>query len=183
MSEDYLIRHCAPTLARIKTGNLFTCPYETRNGLMTAIRQLNRRLGRKGICVLPLRFSDHKALIYLFRPKQLSADLADKTATELLKRCGYSSNKCPACLARLARKLRTQPDFPHEIGLFLGYPPEDVRGFMDCGPDCCKCTGCWKVYSNEEAAKKKFAQYKKCTRVYRECWAKGMNIERLTVAG
>ena len=26
MSEDYLIRNCAPTLAGIKTANLFSCP-------------------------------------------------------------------------------------------------------------------------------------------------------------
>ena len=47
----------------------------------------------------------------------------------------------------------------------------------------CKCVGCWKVYGDEEAAKKKFAQYKKCTQVYSDRWAKGTDIERLTVAG
>ena len=53
---------------------------------------------------------------------------------------------------------------------------------MEKGPDCCKCTGCWKVYGDEEAAKKKFAQLKNCTRVYRDQWAKGADIERLTVS-
>lgn len=58
----------------------------------------------------------------------------------------------------IVRKLRRSEDFPHEIGLFLGYPLEDVAGFMELGPCSCKCTGCWKVYGNVEAAKKKFAQ-------------------------
>lgn len=183
MSDEYLVRHCAPTLAGIKTASLFTCPYESREALLGTIRELNRRLKVKGLRILPLRFSEKKALIYLYRPRQLSTDLADSTAASLLERCGYSTGNCEKCVVRLVQKLRRQEAFPHEIGLFLGYPPEDVRGFMDHGPDCCKCSGCWKVYGDEEAARKKFAQYKKCTRVYQEQWAKGKDIERLTVAG
>ena len=181
MSEDYLVRHCAPTLAGIKTAGLFTCPYDSREKLLESVRQLNKRLKPKGLRLLPLRFSQQKALIYLYRPQMLTADLTDSTAAQLLQRCGYDCGSCEKCVVKLVQKLRTQEDFPHEIGLFLGYPPEDVQGFMEHGPDQCKCTGCWKVYGDEEAAKKKFAQYKKCTRVYWDQWAKGKNIERLTV--
>ena len=72
-------------------------------------------------------------------------------------------------------------EFPHEVGLFLSYPPEDVKGFLEHKP--CKCVGCWKVYENEEADKKTFAKYKACTRVYCRQLASGIDIERLTVAG
>lgn len=181
MSEEYLVRHCAPTLAGIKTANLFTCPYEQKQTLIESIRRMNSRLEGKGLRLLPLRFSQKRALIYLYRPAKLSADLADGAAEALLYRCGYQSVDCGSCLAQLARKLRTDSGFPHEIGLFLGYPPEDVCGFMEHRP--CKCTGCWKVYGDEEAAKRKFALYKKCTKVYCDQWAKGKDIERLTVAG
>ena len=181
MSDDYLVRHCAPTLAGIKTASLFTCPYETREALLDSVRQMNKRLTPKGLRVLPLRFSEKKALIYLYRPKKLSEDLADSTAAALLKRCGYHTGSSEKCVVRLVQKLRQQEDFPHEIGLFLGYPPEDVCGFMEYGPDRCKCSGCWTVYGDEEAAQKKFAQYKKCTKVYCDQWAKGKDIERLTV--
>ncbi len=182
MSDEYLIRHCAPTLAGIKTASLFTCPYETKQSLLDSVRRMNQWLRPKGLRLLPLRFSEKKALIYLYRPQKLEADLADAAAEEILNRCGYCTGSCRQCVGELARKLRQQEEFPHEIGLFLGYPPEDVCGFMEHGPDCCKCTGCWKVYGDEEAARKKFAQYKKCTRVYCDRWAKGTDIERLTVS-
>lgn len=182
MSECDIIRNCAPTLAGIKTGNLFTCPYDSREALLNAVRRLNDRLGTKGLRVLPLRFSNRKALIYLYRPVKLTMDLADSAAAELLRRHGYCPDSCEKCVGILAKKLRAQEDFPHEIGLFLGYPAEDVQGFITQGPGCCKCTGCWKVYGDEEAARKKFAQYKKCTRVYCDQWAKGKDIERLTVS-
>lgn len=182
MSEDYLVRHCAPTLAGIKTANLFTCPYDDKEALLESLRQLNKKLACKGLRLLPLRFSEKKVLIYLYRPAMLRSDLSHHTAKALLQQEGYEPENCEKCLACLSKKLRSQEHFPHEIGLFLGYPPEDVHGFIELGPDCCKCTGCWKVYGDEEAAKKKFAQYKQCTRVYCDRWANGTDIERLTVS-
>ena len=47
----------------------------------------------------------------------------------------------------------------------------------------CKCTGFWKVFENEETAKMTFDRYRKCTKIYCRQLEKGMNIERLTVAG
>lgn len=183
MSEDHIIRHCAPTLAGLKTASMFTCPCQDKQALLHTVRQLNRRLSGKGLRLLPLRFSENRVLLYLYRPSKLQHDLEDSTAADLLHRFGYRTDSCERCVVQLVQKLRGQGDFPHEIGLFLGYPPEDVRGFIDHNACNCKCVGCWKVYGDEDAAKKKFAQYKKCTRVYMDQWKKGTNIERLTVAG
>lgn len=69
------------------------------------------------------------------------------------------------------------------MGLFLGYPPEDVQGFMECRAKGFRCVGCWKVYGDAEKAQKLFASYKKCTAVYTARHAKGTPVERLTVAG
>ena len=71
--------------------------------------------------------------------------------------------------------------FPHEIGLFLGYPPKDVKGFIEEGPRCAKCTGCWQVYGDEEKALKTFERYRKCTEVYCAQVSCGKSLERLTV--
>lgn len=183
MSEDHLVRHCAPTLAGLKTGSLFTCPISSRAALQKALRQINQRLLSKGLRTIPLRCSGKKALIYIYRPKKLSADLNGSDAKKILRGQGYDTASCEKCIVQLIRRLQQQEDFPHEIGLFLGYPAEDVRGFMENGACNCKCVGCWKVYGDEEAAKKKFAQFKKCTRVYCDCWKKGRNLERLAVSG
>lgn len=183
MPEEYLVRNCAPTLAGLKTGNMFTCPCNDKAALLSDLRKLNKRLSPKGLRLLPLRFSETKALLYLFRPAKLRQDLSEKTAEELLRCHGYDTGSCEKCVVQLAKKLRRKEEFPHEIGLFLGYPPEDVHGFICQGPDCCKCTGCWKVYGDAEAAQKKFAQFKHCTKVYCAQWAKRKDIERLAVAG
>lgn len=183
MHEDYIIRNCAPTLAGIKTGNTYVCPYESQQELRDEIRATNRKLGPKGLRLLPLRVSENKALLYLYRPKGLERDLADDTADALLRQQGYTTGNSEKCLAQLIRRVRQQEEFPHEIGLFLGYPPEDVCGFIENHACNHKCVGCWKVYGDEAEAQKRFALYKKCTKVYCDQFAKGKAIERLAVAG
>ena len=69
-----------------------------------------------------------------------------------------------------------------EIGLFLGYPPEDVEGFIENSHEC-KMSGFWKVYGDVHSAELLFNKYKKCTKVYCEQWKNGKTIERLTVKG
>lgn len=181
MSEELLIKYCAPTLASLKTGNLFSCRFENREDLQFYIRNLNLKLRDKGLRLLPLRQDEGRALIYLYRPCRLYRDLENEAARRLLEECGcgYDCNYPERCLVCLSRRLREQSDFPHEIGLFLGYPPEDVEGFIRCKKP--KYTGCWKVYGDAESAKRTFARYKKCTDVYLRQWTQGKAIEKLAV--
>ena len=183
MSEELIIRHCSPTLAGLKTGNLFSCTFAAEEELRRNICALNKKLVPKGIRVLPLRLEGNRALIYVYRVSGLKRDLQDGEAREILLAAGYRPEGAEQCVRHLMQRLRAGEGFPHEIGLFLSYPVEDVRGFMEnraCGH---KCVGCWKVYGDVDAAKKCFARYEKCERVYRRCWEQGRSIEQLTVAG
>ncbi|MGN1021445.1 MAG: DUF3793 family protein [Aristaeellaceae bacterium] len=181
MPDEMVIRHCAPTLASIKTGSLFSCPCESDGEVLRSVRGLNRRLGSKGLRVMPLRRRDGRCLVYVYRPRRLARDLKDEQARRILAALGYPDGNPGGCLRRLRERLRTSEEFPHEIGLFLGYPPEDVAGFIGKRAEA-KCVGCWKVYGDEERARRLFTQYKHCTSVYLRQYAQGKGIERLTVA-
>ncbi|MCM1092008.1 MAG: DUF3793 family protein [Butyrivibrio sp.] len=183
MSEDIIVKHCSPTLAGMKTGNLFSCPFADEEEMRYSVRQWNRTLVCKGLRVLPLKFKDNRALVYVYRVSSLSRDLKDDAVRRLLKEKGYETEAPELCIVRLIRKLEGCDEFPHEIGLFLGYPPEDVSGFIENGAEGYKLVGYWKVYGNEEKARLTFARYKKCTDVYTAQFAKDKSIERLTVAG
>lgn len=183
MSEEMIINHCSPTLAGIKTGALFNCAYPSEREMRSAVRSWNKTLSPKGLRVLPLRYNGRTALIYIYRPAMLSIDLKNETARRLLRRCGYVSETPEGCIVQLMRRFAECDKFPHEIGLFLGYPPEDVCGFIANKACGYKCVGYWKVYGDEEKAKKTFAKFEKCTRCYCRQHAKGTGIERLAVAG
>ena len=181
MCEELLVEQCAPTMAGLKTGSLFSCPKEDRAELLRSIRSLNARLVPRGLRILPVKTVGDRELIYLYRPARLRRDLEDALATELLAERCYPAGGADRCVAELVRRLNRGKDFPHEIGLFLGYPAEDVSGFIRHGARCAKCVGTWKVYGDEESARKKFALYQKCTRLYCEAYRKHNNLDRLLV--
>lgn len=101
MSEEIFIRHCSPTLAGIKTANLFNCRFENAEEMRECIRELNRILVKKGIRVLPLRYRDNRALVYAYRPSRLSKDLEHHDACRLLKERGYTGKTPERCLLQL----------------------------------------------------------------------------------
>ena len=70
-----------------------------------------------------------------------------------------------------------------KIGLFLGYPPEDVIGFIENDAKNYKYCGMWKVYGNISKAKETFATFKKCTGNFENRHRNGVSIRELTVAG
>lgn len=181
MTEEHVIRYCAPTLASIKTGSMFSCSYSSSEDMNNSVRIYNRRLMHKGLRVLPLRYRDGKGLIYVYRPSRLSNDLSNQIACTLLKDCGYSCRNANCCIRKLIDRLAENEEFPHEIGLFLSYPPKDVYGFIHHKSEV-KCCGCWKVYDDVDSAKRIFEQYKKCSDIYMKMWNNGHSIEQLTVA-
>ena len=85
MTEDLLIRHAAPTLAGLKTANLVNCRCDNADELFSTLSSLNRRLGSKGVRVMPLRVWDGRALVYIYRPQRLQADLKGDHAGRLLE--------------------------------------------------------------------------------------------------
>lgn len=180
MSEQLVIAQCAPTLAGLKTGSLFTCPYTSKPELIARLRRWNQLLVQKGLRALPLRFSSTRALIYLYRTSWLKKDLNNQEAARLLSERGYNLSCPEQCIAKLAQRIQTQSEFPHEIGLFLGYPVEDVCGFIENKP--CKCIGCWKVYGDVEKAQKQFARFDQCTHAYKQQLANGSPMDRLIIA-
>lgn len=185
MSEEMIVRHCAPTLAGLKTGCIFRCAVESHEQLRQDIRRLNRRLTAKGLRILPLRIRNGYAMIYVYRPSRLRTDLSSNEADALLRSNGYeklSPEQSERYIIRLMDRLSRSEEFPHEIGLFLGYPPEDVRGFIENGAKNEKHVGYWKVYGDEDKARAAFARFSKCTDVYTRKYAEGSSIERLTVA-
>ena len=182
MSEEMLVRHCSPTLAGLKTANLVNCPCTSPEEFAANLAKLNRRLNPRGVNLRLLRWGKESALVYVYRPDKLCVDLCGE-AWSLLGQEGYLHPDASSCLRCLSQKLRQEGTFPHEIGLFLGYPLEDVIGFIENHGQHCKCVGTWKVYSDEKAARKTFARYKKCTDVYERLYHEGYPLTRLTVQG
>lgn len=105
-------------------------------------------LARTGLEFKTLRSRSDNILLFIFRRSALQDLLDRRPARALLRTAGYPPL---ACLDANLGELRSRLDeerFPHEIGLFLGYPLKDVAAFMGLASIPFTCQGPWKIYGN-----------------------------------
>ncbi|MBQ9887061.1 MAG: DUF3793 family protein [Lachnospiraceae bacterium] len=181
MLDSFLVEHCSPTLASIKMGNIFTYFYKNTKELYDYVSDIKNRLQSKGICIEILSIRDNSAIIYVYRKSALLSRLNEKEVQTFLAGYGYNSFNPDECLAVLKSRLCAENGFPHEIGIFIGYPLGDVIGFIEHNGRGSKYSGYWKVYCNEAETIRLFERFKKCKRIYSRLFAEGRSILQLTV--
>ena len=128
--EKTLIGHCAATLAGHKCGSLFSYHLAAGETMEENVNPVNVHLSDKGVRVRLLRGCARGGLLYVYRPRKLARRLEDPAVRDFLSAQGYTDFSGEGCLATLTRRLAQCEDFPHEIGVFLDYPLEDVIGFI-----------------------------------------------------
>ncbi len=181
ITERELIEHCSLTLSSLKTASLFAVKVESEYSLNYDILFWNAKFSKTGVKLRLIKIGKKSALVYMYRHDMLTSDLSDPRASEILSKYGYEGLGVDLAINRLSQRLSTYEEFPHEIGLFLGYPPEDVEGFIcNKGKNCLLCRY-WKVYGNENEALLRFAKYDKCKAAYKKLWKEGRDIILLTV--
>lgn len=177
-----------------------------RRAFLEAVRYCRRQVSGAGVAIRVLAWKRCGALVYVYRPRELAAYLLDRRAARTLGGEGYRIGDLEACLDELARRLQDRPrtnagrghdenkpcpcsnqacrsEFPHEIGFFLGYPYEDVIGFIENRGQNYLEVGPWKVYANQNQARRTFARYRRCTRIYARAYRYGKRLRSLTVNG
>ena len=160
--EQLLAYHTAPTLLGIKCASLVSLS-RTEYDVDEHSCYFNRRTAVKGLKSRVLCSCGGRVLLLVYKETLLEKRLFDSEVRRLLERFGYGKNFTPAeCLDRLSQRIQDSCEFPHEIGLFLDYPVEDVVGFIRNKGGNYKMCGCWKVYGSEESARRTFANYDKC---------------------
>ena len=182
MLEHSLIEHCAPTLAGLKSANLFNYRFHTKEQALIEIQEANLKLNFRGVYIEALSWTTEMVLIYTYRKSHLQRELQQEAAQYLLSQYGYTDFSVDACVEKLKERLDSYEYFPHEIGIFLGYPLEDVVGFIENRGKNCKCCGLWKVYCNEREKQVLFNKLRKCTMIYLQVFAQGRSITQMTVS-
>ncbi|MFI3284673.1 MAG: DUF3793 family protein [Erysipelotrichaceae bacterium] len=181
MLNEIIVRLCSPTLAGIKSGNLFSFQYTDKQELLSEIVYYNHLLNHKGLYVEILKLTSSMALIYIYRKEMLKKKLNNEEIQTFLSEHGYQEYSIESCFEILKEHL-LQKDFPHEIGIFLDYPLADVKAFIKYKGKDCLYIGHWKVYDDLHFAKKLFEQYDCCTRNFYRRYRKGFEITQLAVA-
>ena len=173
--EERVVRHCAPTLAGIKCGSMFMMR-SAKDEVLGDVRRLNRETSRLGVIALVLKAGDDGVLVYVYRPGMLSEVLSDRRVRSFLERFGYRGGSAPSLIRTLSERFGRER-MPHEVGIFLGYPLEDVVGFIEKGGRGCSRSGCWKCYSDPVKAECTFRRCRECTCKCIEMYNSGVTLD------
>ena len=181
--EAVLVRQCAPTLAGMKPGSIFCFHHSSLEASRQKVCQWNKQLEPFGLTVQILleRPGSSSVIVFVYRHDRLEQMLSDDAYQSFLAEAGYEDANLDGLLEQLSYRLRTQPEFPHEIGVFLGYPLRDVIGFIENRGRNFTCCGFWKSYGDPAEMQVCFACYRRCIQTYVAMFEQGIPIERLAV--
>ena len=174
--DELIINHCAPALSGIKIANIFTYQYDSKKELEKEVSSYNDILSLKNIKVSIIKDNANKAIIYVYNEKELENYLLDDEIFEFLENYGYKSKNIHESIDFLKTRMQYAESFPHEIGIFLGYPLIDINGFINNYGKNSLYTGYWKVYHNKNEAIKIFDNYNKCRDFYISTFLNGKGI-------
>jgi hypothetical protein len=181
MSFEQTVIQCAsPALCGLKPANLFSIRTEMLEEARDYLSNLKRTINCQGKDILIIQRGSSTKLLFVYDVKLLSEVLKNYEAIFYLKSKGYPvEDGFISLLEELVRRLTDEREFPHEIGIFLGYPMEDVIGFETFGGRNCLYHGSWAVYSNVERARKQMNLYSDCCMACSRMLEKGIKISEI----
>lgn len=152
---DCLTAHLiSEVLAEVKPANLISLVNRIRPcgrnlyQLWVQYQQpINSRL--RNLEFIALRSSTKATLLLCYNRQQLEQHLSHAGIRRLLQKAGYNQDDgLDALLVMLKQRCNKNDCFPHEIGLFIGYPAKDVAAFMGFIKLPFACQALWKIYGN-----------------------------------
>ena len=153
-----LALQCAPVISGIKISNLLTIPAKS-------LRELSVVLKKTELSFRILYPGRERLVILIYRETELKEYLEREEVMAFIDECGYETSDIskifPVFVKRYMRYMELKQDFPHELGLFLGYPIEDVEGFIKENGKNYLYSGYWKVYKDAELKIRLFKNYEK----------------------
>ncbi len=156
--ETQAALQCAPLLAGLKISNLLHVGASQKEEVFRMFE------GSPVSCRLLYQWKNRVAL-FLYREKSLKRYLSGGKVQALLNSFGYEYEGMDLepvmekLSSRYQKYMERKASFPHEIGFLLGYPPEDVTGFIENQGRNFLYSGYWKVYGDPAKARRVFEEY------------------------
>lgn len=151
-----MVFQCAPTFQKLKPSSLLMiCPGD--------VEVLEDQIEKTDVLGHRLCQGNQRDMWLLYREEELKKILRREENRQFFRTMGYESFSLPAVLNKVRNRLITHRDgkgeYPHELGILLGYPLEDVEGFIRNKGKNYLYSGYWKVYGDVEKARQLFRSY------------------------
>lgn len=166
----HLLFECSEVVAGVKPANLVSLTNRTRSCGRNLYALWKSHHDRLSSCIAGIRFKvlqtkERALLLFCYNPELLDDHLAHSGIRTLLAKVGYDvALSAEALLEELCSRITDSGAFPHEIGLFIGYPAKDVAAFMGMVKLPFACQALWKIYGNPDKSLLLDKQFKNCRR-------------------
>ncbi|MDK9719095.1 MAG: DUF3793 family protein [Trichlorobacter sp.] len=178
----HLMLECSEVLAGVKPANLVSLVNRTRP-CGRNLYQLWQSLRQEAVARLStidfliLQTKERSILLLCYNREQLEQHLSHAGIRTLLHKAGYKqTSTVPELLTELKQRISKHDHFPHEIGLFIGYPAKDVAAFMGLVKLPFSCQALWKIYGNPANSLNLAKNYRCCRERMTEILASGSQI-------
>ena len=179
--DELLAFHCSPVFVGVKPANLVSLPHGgqvAEQEVAALVSSYNEKFAAQQIVFRKLCYCGKRILILVYNKDKLEEILHDTGYEACLIAMGYRKGaSLEEHLLLLEEHLQREGAFPHEIGVFLGYPLEDILGFIINGGKNCKYSGYWKVYGDVTAARRLFELYERCSAALLQKVAAGIPLQ------
>ncbi|TWJ32551.1 uncharacterized protein DUF3793 [Geobacter argillaceus] len=163
---SFLALEAAEVLEGAKPANLISVGNRKRScgrNLYELWRSLGGAvLAGSGLMALELADRGDSVMLLLYSPLAMQALLERSNVLAVLRRAGYAEHESmDEILDELASRVAVG-GFPHEIGVFLGYPLKDVAAFMGWVRLPFVSQGPWKIYGDPGESLRLAATFRCC---------------------
>jgi hypothetical protein len=163
---SFLVLELAEVLQGAKPANLVCLANKSRscgrNLYLLWKEHGDALLGESGLQVKVLADRGDSLLLLLYSPEALGLLLGQKSVRVILQKAGYPEpDDFEKTLSELERRVAGE-GFPHEIGVFLGYPLKDVVGFLGWARLPFTCQGPWKIFGDPRESLKLAETHRRC---------------------
>ena len=159
-----MISLSAATLCGVKPASLVSFSKAIFVQGCATVASWNKILHAAGKRIRALRRGEELFLVFVYDQRLLEAALLQQGVSSYLVHKGYDvQGGAEGALQQLFLRLAHGTQFPHEVGVFLGYPLEDVAAYEKHAGAKSKFCGSWAVYGDVAAAQVKMTLYKRCS--------------------
>lgn len=147
------------------------------------LARISMKLHNTNISLIILCTCKKRHLVMVYRAKELEEHLRSKEVSDYLREFGYRRDDFISNLIRLHQRMNgfynKMKEFPHEVGVFLGYPICDIKGFLENKGERYLHSGYWKIYGNLEETRKKFLSYDEARETAIDEFLSGRELESI----
>jgi len=176
----HVATQCAPVLLGLKMSNILITHPNNRSAVKEMFQETK-------LDVFPMVENKERSIFLIFDKSWLQAYVRQEENASFLVEMGYHERELVGKIKHMAHEyagfLAGERSFPHEMGIFLGYPLADVRGFMIHQGKNYLYAGYWKVYQNVEQAKIIFESYDRARKWLCELVQNGVFMGRKEESG